>query len=147
MGESVLVLVSIVVIIHYNQRQLGKESIRLFPLTPYTPTRRELRAGTEGRNLEAGTDAEAIKECYLLSCPLRLSQLDFLYIPGPHIQEWQQPQWAGPSPINHQSIKHLTDMPTGQSEVDIFSIEFLGSQITLACVPLTKLTSTVSLNV
>lgn len=29
---------------------------------------REVRAGTQSRNLEVGTEAEAMKECYLLAC-------------------------------------------------------------------------------
>jgi hypothetical protein len=39
--------------------------------------------GSHGRNLQAGTEAEAIEEHYLLSCSSWFVQTTFLYIPGP----------------------------------------------------------------
>lgn len=41
-----------------------------------------------GENLEAGSDAESIKESCLLVCSLWFSQPAFLQIPGPPTMNW-----------------------------------------------------------
>ena len=41
-----------------------------------------LMMGSQGKNLEAGADAEAMEGRCLLACPPRLAQLFFLYHPG-----------------------------------------------------------------
>ena len=55
-----LVRVSIAVIKHHDQNQF------VFHFTAY-PSYRKDGGGTQGRNLEAGTDIEAVEECYLLA--------------------------------------------------------------------------------
>ena len=72
---SVLTRVSIAEIGPYKQnQQLGDER------TACSPSVREVRAGTQGRNPEAGIDAEAIKEHCLLLAPSGLLSL-FSYRP------------------------------------------------------------------
>jgi hypothetical protein len=50
-----------------NQKQLREER-SFFHLKACGLSSRELRAGYQGRNLESGTDAEAIEECCLPVC-------------------------------------------------------------------------------
>ena len=52
--------------------------------------------GTQDRNLETGTEAEAMEEQHLL-----LVCFCFLIEPRTTIQDWHHPQWAGPSPVTH----------------------------------------------
>ena len=49
-------------------------------LSSHTPSLREIRAATQGRNLEAGTEAEAMEKHSLLTCSLQLAQLAFHHI-------------------------------------------------------------------
>ena len=56
--DVVLVRVSIAIIKHHDQKQLREK-------VAYTSTSKEVRAGTHGRNLEAGADAQAMRN---LSC-------------------------------------------------------------------------------
>lgn len=61
------------------QKQLGGGT-SLFPLTPGSPSSREVRVRTQGRNLEAGADAEAMEEWLALRGLLKLisySTLDY----------------------------------------------------------------------
>jgi hypothetical protein len=58
---------------------LGREGF----ISSYTSmsqfTIKEVRAGAQGRNPEAGTEAEAMEECCLLDCSPWLSQRAYLY--------------------------------------------------------------------
>lgn len=54
-----LVRVSTAVISAMNKHNLGRDG--LFRLPGHTPSLRNVRAGTQGRSLEAGTKAEATK--------------------------------------------------------------------------------------
>jgi hypothetical protein len=56
---------------------------------------------TQGRNLEAGVDAETMEECCLLAYFLWLTQIVYLYNPRLPAQGWHCPQWAGPSTLDH----------------------------------------------
>ena len=76
--------------------------------------------GSQGRNLEAGTEIQAMKEHCLLTSSLRLPQPAFLYTPGPPDQRWHCPQWARPSHINDYSRNVSTDLPT-RSLMGVFS--------------------------
>ena len=68
----------------HEQKQLGKD---LFCLKEHSPSSRETKAGTQVRNLEAETEAEAMKEHCLqatsqwLACSIR-----FFRQPGPPAQ-------------------------------------------------------------
>ena len=64
------------------QKQLGGGA-SLFPLTPGSPSYREVRVRTQGRNLEAGADVETWKNSYWLAHGL-LSLLSYVpqdYLP------------------------------------------------------------------
>jgi hypothetical protein len=79
-----------------TKKQVGEERIYL----AYTSTRLFITKGklklTQGRNLEAGAVAEAMKGCCLLACFPWLAQLAFLQNPGLPAQGWHHPQWALP---------------------------------------------------
>lgn len=51
--------------------------------------------------VRAETQAEATERSCLLACSLQIAQSAFLYNLGPLFQEWQCPQWAGPSHTHH----------------------------------------------
>ena len=51
---------------HHDQRQREEEKVD-FTLQLINPSSREVRAGTQGRNLEAEADAQAMKEHFLLA--------------------------------------------------------------------------------
>jgi hypothetical protein len=60
-------------------KPLGKKGfIGLFHLRTCGPPPKKLRAGTQGRNLEVGADAEAMEECSLMSWSSQLAQPAFL---------------------------------------------------------------------
>ena len=63
----------------------------------------ELRPGTQGRNLTAGTEAEAMEEFGLLPCSSWPAQSAFSYNPVPHAQGWHHP-----TPITNQENIQLT---------------------------------------
>jgi hypothetical protein len=77
-----------------------------------------------GTGLKAGAEAETMKECCLLACSPWLAQLAFLYNPGSPVCSGLDPPT---STINHENA--LTDLPVGQSEGSIFSIEILSSKM------------------
>jgi hypothetical protein len=56
---------------------------------------KEVRTGTQAGQ-EAGADAEAMEEYYLLACFSWLAQLAFLYNPRLPVQGWYHPQGALP---------------------------------------------------
>ena len=59
----------------------------------------------------AGHEAETTEEpADWLSCSSH-AQPASLYNPGPPVQGWHYPQWAGPFHINQQSRKCLRDVP------------------------------------
>jgi hypothetical protein len=55
----VLVMFSIAVNIHYDQSNLGRKGFIWLPHHGHSPLR-EAKEGTQGRNLEAGTEEEVI---------------------------------------------------------------------------------------
>jgi hypothetical protein len=64
-----------------------------------------IMAGSQGRNLEEGTEAEAMKEYCLLICSPWLYSVSFLNNTGPPDQEWHRPQWALP---NQSLVKKIS---------------------------------------
>lgn len=90
--------------------------------------RRKVRAGTQERNLESGTEAEDTQEDTQAGEPLAqlspwLAQLAFLETPGLLVLIWHAHSGLSlPSSIV-QSRKHPTDLPTGHCNGSIFSIE------------------------
>ena len=107
-----------------DQKQLGEE--RVCPATLITK-------GSQGRSLEAGTEAETTEEHGLLACcPCFLSLL--FYITLDHLHRVAPPivGWVSP----HQSLtkKYSTDLPTGHSEGTTSPAEACLSQMTPVCV-------------
>jgi hypothetical protein len=85
----VLVRVTIGVMRHHDQEQVGKERVYLV----YTSTPQFIIKGCRKRNLkqgsmlEAGADAEDMEGCCLLACSPWLAQPAFLQNPGPPAQD------------------------------------------------------------
>jgi hypothetical protein len=83
--------------------------------------------GSQGRNLEVVTDAEAIEECYLLACIACLLIAPRTTSPGVPLPTVS---WAL---LYHSSIN---EMHHRLAHRGIFSIKIPSSQMTLACVRL-----------
>lgn len=91
--EDVLVKVSVAVIkCRGHVTWGGKGLVFRLSLPGHSPSPGDSE-GTHGRSLETGTKAEAIEECFLLTCSLSK--------PGAPTQGWHYPQWTEPSHINH----------------------------------------------
>ena len=95
------------------QNNLGR--MALFCLNFHITIHREGRVGEGWTSLEAGADAEAMKECCLLACFPWLAQSAFLQNPGPPAQEGHHPQWAGPPP----PITNLESAPQACLQPDV----------------------------
>ena len=80
--------------------------------------------GSQGRNLDAGTEAE--KPPLLLW----LAQLASLHNPGPPAQGGHRPQRARPFLIDSNQDNMPTGMSVGQSDEDSASVEILSWQVT-----------------
>ena len=78
---GILGWVSIAVVKHHDQKQLGKKRFCFsIKFSGHTPSLRGDRAGTQGRSLESGTEAEAVEEDCLLACSSWVTQsVFFLY--------------------------------------------------------------------
>lgn len=98
--HSFLALFFIIVIKNWSKTKFRRKGLIWVTCPDQSPSLRKAKA----RNLEEGVEAEAMKECCLVSCSL-LPQPTFLDQPGPPDQERNQPQWIGPSHISHQSRK------------------------------------------
>lgn len=113
----------------------------LFQLsTPdHSPSLRELKAETQVRNREAGTEEETMGEFYFLACSSWLAH-SALKING---TQNNQPRGG----TTHSVLSLFTsvvsqeyvpmDLCTGQTYRGIFSIEILSSQVILSCIKLT----------
>ena len=78
----VLVRVSIAVTKHHDQKsKLGRKGFILLTLPHWSSLLKEVRAGTQSRNLEAEASTEAMEECNLLACSSWLAQPALLYNP------------------------------------------------------------------
>lgn len=86
-----------------KQSEEGRVYVHL-QLPGYNPALREIRAGTQSRSLEGGTEAEAKKESYSLAHFLAFVQLTFMLQPRTTCQGMIPLQWTGPSySINQES--------------------------------------------
>lgn len=103
--------------IHWGQKSL-------FHLIAYSPSFREVRPGTSGRNW-------CRDHGKVLAHSLWLAQVAFLCYPGPPSQEWHHLQWDSHSHINDQSRKCLTAFSIDQSSGGIFSNEVPLAQMNL----------------
>lgn len=78
---SILVIATIAGMKHMTQNNVGKTGRQaLFHLHVqiYSPSQREIRTGSQGRNLEAVAKAEAIENCCLVAYSSWLGQPGFL---------------------------------------------------------------------
>lgn len=100
----------------------------LFNLPTLRTSLRESGAGTQGRNLEPGTEAKAKEECCLLVGPSQFVWLDFSYHLEPQAQT-----------LLHQPL--IKKCHTGQSSEDVFSTEVPSSQTAVAFLKLTNNTN------
>jgi hypothetical protein len=81
----------------YHQRHCGEENVDFsWQLSGHTASLREVRAGTQGRNLEPNAEAEAMEGCCLLACSSWLVQPSSLYNSGPPAQGWHYMGWVLP---------------------------------------------------
>jgi hypothetical protein len=111
--------------------------------------RRNLRAGTQaGKEPEIKNSsregawgwelkAEAMEQCCILTCSWWLAQPAFLGNLGPPVQEWPQPQWAGPSPVNLYLRKSPMGLSTAGCYGGSLSVGVPSSPVTLVCAKLT----------
>lgn len=105
--NAVLVRVSITLVKHLGQQQLGEERIYFF----FQLAIWEVVIGTQGR----GGSCCRGHGVLLTGFFPWLDQPAFLYISGPAAQGWHQRQLAEPSNINHHVRKHTTQLLTGKS--------------------------------
>lgn len=96
---------------------------------------KEVSTGTEGRTLEAGTDTEAITQCFSLASCSRLSQITVLYLEllgGSLIHSGLGP------PITTINLETPPRLALGHSNWGVFSTQALSSQVTLSYIKITR---------
>lgn len=93
---SVLVRVSVAVLKHHGQNQLGEKNVYFAHPSAPQFIKRSL-AGTQGQTLEAGAGAEAA----LTGLLPRAGSATFLPHSRPPARARHYPQWAGPTHINY----------------------------------------------
>ena len=79
-------MLSIVMIEHSDQNQLKRKGLCLFLLPDKSPSLRTERAGAQGKNLQARTEAENMEESYILAYFWRLAWVNILCNTGPPAQ-------------------------------------------------------------
>ena len=113
------ILLPIVVTKHHDQKQLGRER---FTYPNPSPSCGEVRGRTWGRNLEVGTEVEAMEECCLLACSSLFAKPTFIsqdHLPRDDIAH-----------SGHQSRKCPRDLPPTVSLMEaLFSIKVPSFQI------------------
>ena len=68
--ESILVRVTLAVMEHHDQKQLGEQRVYFIHNSLFILKSSGGQELNQGRNLEAGVDAWAVKGCCLLACSL-----------------------------------------------------------------------------
>lgn len=77
-----------------SKSNLGKRGYIWFAYFNHSLSLREVRAGSQGRNLEVGAEAETMEECRLLCCfPIACSDC-FLTQLRTTARGWHSPRWA-----------------------------------------------------
>lgn len=136
---------SITLIKHSDQKQFGKERI----YSNYNLSLMEVRAGTKGKILEAGTE-ENHRGTWLTDLISRIRSICSLYNPRLPLLLYNAglplrgtTQWSEPSQINHLSHSRTCPnrLPVGQSERAFFSVEVPFSQAIPVSAKLTTLAS------
>ena len=109
---------------------LARKGLISFTSAHHNPPPKEIKTGTQGRNLKAGTKIDAMEDAaYWLVPTAPLAPRTNHAAAGP--------QLAGPSHLSHQSGKCTTGLVTSQSVWDIFSTEIPSFKAALTCVKLT----------
>lgn len=80
----------------------------------------EVWAETQGRILDAGTEAGPWRKAAYWFVLHEFIQLAFLQTPGPPSQGWYHPQWAGP-PKSIINLKRVPQTCLQANLVEIFS--------------------------
>lgn len=81
------------------QSNSGDERVYVtLKLSGHTPSLREVRAGTQGRNREQ--ELKQNQDTVHQLAPDGFLSLLFSYNPGPPGQVWYYAKWAGPSQVN-----------------------------------------------
>lgn len=91
---------------HFDRKQLRKERLVLCYTSWSRLSLGEVRAGTQGHSVKAGTEAETMEEHCLLGAPphapaMACSQPASLHTLGSPVQGWHCPPQAGLSHIYH----------------------------------------------
>ena len=89
---SVFIKVYIAMIKHHNQKRFEQDSVYFtLQFSGHTPSLREIRAGTQGRNMwqEVNRGHGGALRVGLFTQPA------FLDNPGPPAQGWHHPEWPG----------------------------------------------------
>jgi hypothetical protein len=95
-----------------------------------SPSQRETKAETQGRNLRVGPEVETIERCCLQACSPGSHSVCFLTPPRTTCPGIVPLSGLGPSTsINNQEAAP-TDLPTGQSDGATFSTEIPSPQMT-----------------
>lgn len=103
--------ISVAVMKHADHKQLGKKRLIWFMLPGHHPTLREVRDGTQSRNLET----VAMEGCCLLAALAGLCSASFLLQSKTVCLIWDGEQWAESSPINPQSRHRHREFLNGES--------------------------------
>jgi len=121
---------------HHDQKLPGEEKVYF----SYCLSLREVRAGTQDRDPEAGTEAETTQQHCLLTCSPWLTQFAFLNTTQDHLLMWGPAHsvLVLPTSIMNQGNTPQT-RSTGQSDGFLLSAEAPSSQMTLPWVELAKL--------
>lgn len=107
---------------------VGRKRVYLLHLTTCSSSIWEVRVGTQGRNLEAETEVEAIEGHCLLACSSCFLVAPRTANPGVALPTVN---WALPHQLSiRKCIMHL---PTGQASGGIFSVEVPSSEMTNIC--------------
>lgn len=109
----------------WTKATLGSKEFIWLTCSLWDNSEPKLKAGTWGRYWSRGQG----RSC-LMNSPWFVGPI-FSFNPGLLAQGRQCPQWAGPSHMNHQSRKWLTEVLIGQSDGDKSLTEIPSSQLSL----------------
>ena len=87
--------------IKHDQRQFRIGNAFSFNLPSYISQWRQVRAGTQSKKVERGTEAESMEECYLLALFILLSHIIWVYLPRVTLRKVY---WALPHELSIKKI-------------------------------------------
>ena len=104
----------------------------------YSPSSREVRAGTQGKNLETGTDAEAMRSATYWCVPHMACSTCFLTPSETTCPGWHRLLWAVPSHASHSQESVLQTRLLVNLMEAVSQLRVSPSQMCPGCVRLTK---------